>query len=102
MNVKEKNKLIEQIPTMWARIDDSQKRSTEAKTLSQYLNNNVIQALTNSQKAMNDVNEVKLIVSDLKTAIKEIKDGQNGLMLKFAGIVTLIIGIATYIIKTIN
>jgi len=87
---EEEKKLLDQIPIMWSRIDDAQKRSTEAKTLSQYLNNNVVQAIVISQKAMNDVTDLKNIITDLKNVIKEVKDGQNGLLLKFAGIVTLI------------
>lgn len=83
-----------QIPVMWQRVDEAQKRSIEAKALAEYLNRNVIEAVLLSQQAMKKANEV--MEEQLKfRAMLEKQFYKN------IGIITALLTVMTAILKLV-
>jgi len=64
------NRISEQLPALWKRIDEAQKRSIEAKALAEYLNKNVIEAVIKAR----DAREIAIKV---ESQMKELSENIN-------------------------
>ncbi len=63
--------LKEQLPALWKRVDEAQKRSIEAKALAEYLNKNVIEAVMQAREAREIAIRVESQMKELSKSINQ-------------------------------
>lgn len=59
--MNDQDKLISGIPRLWAKVEEANNVAVAAKSLAEYANKNIIEAVIRSQNAEKTANEIKIM-----------------------------------------